>query len=116
MSRSRWHILRDDASLTMTRRLPVRFDLAVETVFPRVGRLRLARQIRQDMWRELQGLRGFAPAVRVTDEGGTLRVTAGGAVQAPFASKAVEERLAALLADPARRARWCTHAARKGAR
>ena len=50
----------------MARRLPARFDLCVETTLPLMSRRKLALQIRQDMWRVLQNLRGFLPAVSVT--------------------------------------------------
>lgn len=115
MKRTQWHILRDGAALTLARRLPARFDFAAETFLPRGSRLRLATQIRQDMWRELQGLRGFSPVVRIVDEGDALRVTAGGAVQSVFAKNLVEEKIAGLLADPGRRARWSRYAAHRNA-
>ena len=70
MSRKRWHILREGDSLTMTRALPVRFDVAAGTTLPGGGRLRLAMQVRQDLWRALQALRGFAPVVQVTRRDG----------------------------------------------
>ena len=112
MTRRNWHILREDGALTLARRLPARFDLSVEAAFPRVGRLRLARQIRQDMWRALQHMRGFAPAVRVEDAGDGLRVCAGGQVDGVFPRARAAETLSALLQDPAHRARWIAHAGR----
>ena len=112
MTRRNWHILREDGALTLARRLPARFDLSVETAFPRVGRLRLARQIRQDMWRALQDVRGFAPVVRVEDAGGELRVRAGGQVDGAFPRGKATETLSALLSDPAHRSRWIAHAGR----
>lgn len=110
MTRRTWHILRDDDALTLARRLPVRFDLCVEAGFPRVGRLRLARQIRQDMWRALQNLRGFAPVVRVEPLGEGLRVRAGGQVDGAFPRAQATETLSALLQDPAHRTRWIAYA------
>ncbi|MBK5935163.1 hypothetical protein C8N32_10163 [Rhodovulum imhoffii] len=101
-----WHILREEGALTMARRLPVRFDLAVETTFPQAGKRRLAAQIRQDMWRALKGMRGFSPAVRVEDCKSGLRVVAGGQVSAPFPRALAEARVSALLADPVQRLRW----------
>ncbi|WP_101067378.1 hypothetical protein [Roseovarius salinarum] len=106
MRRNGWHILRDDAGLTMARQLPVRFDLAVHTRFPACDRLRLARQVRQDVWRALRGLRGFAPAVRVVATGHGFEVTAGGRLDGAGPRDAAQARIAAVLEDPGRRARW----------
>ena len=106
MGRDRWHVIEEDGALTVTRRLPVRFDLAVEGWLPEASRARVAHRLRQDMWRELQDLRGFAPAVQVWRVAGGLRVRAGGAVAARFARAPAEARIAALLQDPARVARW----------
>lgn len=104
--RDRWHILEEDGALTLARRLPVRFDLAVRTRLPAGGRLRIARQVRQDMWRALRHLRGFAPAVRVERRDGGLLVTAGGQVDGPLPRALAEARIGAVLEDPANRARW----------
>lgn len=111
MARTKWHILTEDGALTLARRLPVRFDLAVQTQLPRCGRRRLALQIRQDMWRLLQDLRGFAPIVRVEQMAGGLQVTAGGQVdQAPFPKRCSEEKLRQMLSDRNNRSRWLAHA------
>ncbi|MFO7759819.1 MAG: hypothetical protein R6V26_15325 [Roseovarius sp.] len=106
MGRDRWHLIEEDGTLTLTRRMPVRFDLAVEGCLPEASRACVAHRLRQDMWRELRGLRGFAPAVQVWRVAGGLRVRAGGSVAASFARDAAEARIAALLQDPARVARW----------
>ena len=110
MARAGWHILREEGALTLARRLPARFDVAAEAAFPPARKGRLAQQIRQDLWRCLQHLRGFCPVVRVEEDGAHLRVRAGGAVHARTYPKAqAEARIAALLADPGRRARWLAH-------
>jgi len=108
MARDRWHVIEEaDGALTLARRLPVRFDLAAETVLNGgVGRRRLAHLVRQDMWRALRHLRGFAPVVRVGHVPGGLHVRAGGAAAGRFARADAEARIAALLADPGHRARW----------
>ena len=108
MARDRWHVIEEaDGALTLARRLPVRFDLAAETVLGGgVGRRRLAHLVRQDMWRTLRHLRGFAPVVRVARVPGGLHVRAGGAVAGRLARADAEARIAALLADPGHRARW----------
>lgn len=109
MARRGWHIVAEDGALTLARQMPVRFDLCVQAVFPPARKLRLAHQIRQDMWRMLQGLRGFSPVVRVEDRVGGVLVTAGGRAARPVPN-AAEARIAALLSDPAHRRRWLAHA------
>lgn len=111
MSRNRWHILREEGALTLARRLPVRFDVAVRRVLPVAGKLRLAHQVRQDMWRALQDQRGFAPVVRVVEQDGQLVVTAGGQVDGAFARADAEARIARILDNPANRRRWMRWAA-----
>ena len=106
MPRNRWHILRDGDALILARRLPVRFDLSVTTRLPGRSRLRMARQVRQDMWRALRSLRGFAPAVKVVRTSDALEVTAGGQVGPNVARSWAQDRISALLNDPACRARW----------
>ena len=108
--RGGWHLDKGAAGLTLSRRVPVRFDLAVETVLPRVHALRLAHQLRQDVWRALRRQRGFAPAVRIVPDGVALRVTAGGQVDGPFPRARAEAALRAVLDCPANRARWCRFA------
>ena len=109
---ARWHIVTEGDTLTLSRVWPPRFDLAVTAQFPEARRLRLAHQIRQDMWRLLQRLRGFRPAVQVTRGPNGLLVTAGGAVAHPV-PQSVRDRLTDLLHDPAHRARWLQHAGRR---
>lgn len=106
MRRNRWHVLEEDGALIVARRVPVRFDLAVETSLPRGGKRRVAHQVRQDIWRALRHLRGFAPAVRVAEGACGLRVTAGGQVDGAWPRAQAEARIAAVLENPANRARW----------
>ena len=113
MSRTEWHILREDGALTLARRLPVRFDLSVEAVLPRCGKQRLAVQVRQDMWRLLQRLPGFSPVVRVEEAGQGLRVIAGGQVaRKPFPKAECEAKLREMLADGKNRSRWVAYGRR----
>jgi hypothetical protein len=72
----------------------------------------IAHQIRQDMWRRLQGLRGFCPAVRVTTQPGGVAVLAGGAVNGPVTDRA-RIAVSEVLSDPALRTRWITHARKR---
>ncbi|QAX29180.1 hypothetical protein [Leisingera sp. NJS204] len=116
MPSNRWHITRTDSSLTLSRRLPAQFDVAAETVLPAADPLRLAHQIRQDMWRKLQGMRGFSPVVEITATGPGmgqgLRVRAGGQVMGRVPSNAAG-LIADVLENPANRARWQRHAVRR---
>ncbi|AHD00359.1 hypothetical protein [Leisingera methylohalidivorans] len=110
MSSSGWHITRKDGGLTLSRRLPARFDVAAETLLPQADPQRLAHQIRQDLWRRLQRLRGFSPVVEITPEGQGLRVRAGGQVLGRVPSNAAG-LIADVLENPANRTRWLRHAA-----
>lgn len=102
----RWHVATVDGGVILSRRLPARFDLAVSVDLPPAAPLLLAHQIRQDIWRGLRGLRGFAPAVRVVATGRGVTVTAGGGVAGRFARGPAEASLRAVLDDPDNRARW----------
>ena len=110
-----WHMLREDGTLTLSRRLPARFDFAAKTVISGGATLRkgrVATQVRQDMWRALQSLRGFAPVVHVIVQGNDLEITAGGAVDGRFPKQRTEEQVAEVLECPDRRARWVRSARR----
>ena len=110
--RGNWHELRDGHSYTLTRHLPARFDVSACAVFPVLRRGRLARQIRQDMWRMLQDLRGFSPVVQVSSHQDGLLVRAGGRVMGR--ASGVEARIHDFLNDPNRRARWIVCARKAG--
>lgn len=101
-----WHITRDAQCLTLSRLPTARFDLSAQATFPALRMLPLAQMIRQDMWRLLQNLRGFAPAVRVERNDNGLLVTAGGAVTSRFPKARTEAQLDGLLHDSALRDRW----------
>ncbi len=114
--RSAWHECRAPGLFVLSRSVPVRFDFEVRTDLPGGLRLsRLARQIRQDLWRALAGLRGFSPAVRLEEGTGGVLITVGGAVAGRFDRAHAESRVAEMLADPARRARWVRWARKEGA-
>lgn len=111
MARAGWYIEDEGGVLTLSRRLPARFDFSAEARFPLVRfRRRLAMQIRQDMWRALRDLRGFAPVVQVWAEGDEMCVKAGGAVAGQVAKAHCEARVEAILADAELRNRWIAHA------
>ena len=109
-----WHKQTEGAVVTLARALPARFDVSARSSFPLLSRTRLAHQIRQDMWRALQNVRGFSPVVRVERIGDGLDVTAGGRVPKPI-SKGLSERIEAVLNDTDLRARWIKCARVKGA-
>lgn len=100
-----WHITHDGPTLTLSRTPTPRFDVEASARFPDANRRRLASQIRQDMWRRLQRLRGFRPVVEITRDAHGLAVRAGGAIdgRVPPAARAA---LHDLLSDPGLRARW----------
>ncbi|MCG7493116.1 hypothetical protein [Thalassobius sp. Cn5-15] len=110
-TRSTWHIQSEGDTLTVARRVPVRMDVAAQATFPACNRLALAQQIRQDLWRRLQRLRGFAPVVQVVREADGLRVTAGGqlAAAAPDHTSAY---VAEMLNTPHLRQRWIANASK----
>ncbi|MCB1358144.1 MAG: hypothetical protein KDK53_17190 [Maritimibacter sp.] len=90
---------------------PVRFDVSAETFLPPALAGRIAHQVRQDLWRALRRLRGFAPVVAVTPRADGLRVVAGGAVAGAI-PPGTAARIAAVLDHPGNRARWIAHARR----
>lgn len=111
MSRARWHILRDGAQITLARHVPPRFDFAVRTTLGAGDPIRLAHQIRQDLWRALQAMRGFSPVVRLAPSGQGWGVIAGGRAMGPVpaALRVVAQNV---LDHPQNRARWVRYAAR----
>ena len=112
MAKSRWHIVRDTQGLTLARRLPVRFDISVDIILPNAHKLYLAQQIRQDLWRRLQKLRGFAPVVRITDHDQGLLVRAGGHVAAAVSRPRAEQEIKDVLTDATLQSRWLSQARR----
>ena len=110
MARNGWHILRDETGLTLARHLPVRFDVSVVADLPLCDAGRLARQVRQDIWRALQRVRGFSPVVRGERLDHAMRVTAGGRLPKYSHVASTKARLDDVLSDPALRTRWLTWA------
>ncbi|MEM1130010.1 MAG: hypothetical protein AAGH83_05735 [Pseudomonadota bacterium] len=114
MSARGWHILRNGAVVTLARHLPPRFDIAAETRFPAGLRPAvLAHELRKDLWRLLQKIKGFSPVIRVVEDDAGLVVRAGGAILGggPIAAGSTD-RIASLLDTPVLRARWIAHARR----
>lgn len=110
-----WHVECCADRYVLSRRWPAVFDFSVTRDVPVMDRARLARQVRQDVWRALQQMRGFAPVVRIEQAGEGLRVTAGGAVAGRFDRSRAEEAVAGVLDCPRRRARWTRWAAKRRA-
>ena len=110
MAKLRWHILRDSHGVTVTRRLPVRFDLSAQVVLPNAYRLYLAQQIRQDLWRRLQNLCGFTPVVRIENHVSGVLVTAGGQIDGMVNRNWYEAEIQYLLMDQGLQARWLSQA------
>lgn len=115
--RGAWHLRRQGDVLVLSRRVPARFDLSASALLMtggrRIGRARMAHQLRQDIWRCLQGLRGFWPVVRIEHREDALHVTAGGGLDSALPQSArlrAEAMLAALLADRTHQGRWLRHA------
>jgi len=114
MTNRGFHTLREAGVVTVTRRLPPRFDVVAEASFPPSRKGRLAHQIRQDLWRALRGLRGFSPVVEVRETPDGVHVRAGGQLDAKV-TQGLSARIGALLHDPAYFQRWMRNAHRDSA-
>lgn len=116
MGRMLWHMQRDDTMLRLSRGFPARFDFAADVVLvdaAHLDRSRIAHQVRQDLWRALQSLRGYRPVIELRKVGNDLHIKAGGSVEGAVPERYCVERAAAVLSDPSRQARWRLHAARR---
>lgn len=116
---ARWLDIETEAGLLHLRPgLPDRWDIAVTRHWPAenpVSRRRYARQIRQDIWRALAGLRGLVPRVMVAQRRDHLTITGGAVLVTGRAHPGVADRIAALLDNPDNRRRWDAYArSRKG--
>lgn len=100
-----WNITKNEGQVTVSRQLPARFDVSATTQLAGGNTVRLATQIRQDLWRALQNLRGFSPVVQITPVDGQLNVQAGGRVMGKVTAN-LEAEIAAVLENPRNRARW----------
>ncbi len=112
MKHSRWNVHTTDGQVTVCRQLPARFDVSATTTLPKGRALRYAHQIRQDMWRALQNVRGFSPVVRLATTDSGWQVTAGGRISGRKTASLVQQ-IETVLDNPANRHRWITHANRK---
>ncbi|WP_172326894.1 hypothetical protein [Mangrovicoccus sp. HB161399] len=107
----RWQVTRVPGCVTLSRPGRARFDVSAAAAFPQLRPVVLAHEIRKDLWRMLQDLRGFSPVVEIRDAGPGLEVRAGGALPGGTRpAPGTGERIEGLLADPDKRARWIAHA------
>lgn len=105
----------EGGTLVHARSMPAEFNVVVETTLvggSGLSKSRIARQVRQDVWRALAGLRGFKPIVTVAEDGADLVVQAGGHVDGPFPKVRAEMVIRDILHDPMRRLRWVNYARR----
>ncbi len=113
MTRKNWHIVPAENGITLTRRLPARFDVQAQTTLPDGSLKRLAHQIRQDLWRALQNLRGFSPVVELIRVDGLVQVRAGGRIDgAQLVGAPVQGIIQDVLDAPDNRTRWVSNANR----
>ena len=108
-----WHIQTVEGQVTVSRQLPARFDVFASTTLPHGHAVRLATQIRQDLWRALQNVRGFSPVVQITGTNDGLAIKAGGRVEGSVSPK-LAITISDVLEHPKNRARWLRCAAYKG--
>ncbi|MEM0990903.1 MAG: hypothetical protein AAGK00_18705 [Pseudomonadota bacterium] len=119
-----WSLTHDAGRTHLAARgIPDRWDISVTATWPAdilspQARARLAHQIRQDIWRAAQRVRGFVPRVRVEQTDGHLHICAGGTITTGTPCPAgLTDALAAILQNDKNRRRWMTHATRaKGGR
>mgnify|MGYP000956847053 FL=1 len=114
IKRGNWFEIYDGSCFTLARRLPARFDISREISMPLMSAPRLARQIRQDIWRKLQSIRGFLPVVEITDRGAHLHVRAGGELTCPAPFERSGERIFDVLSNRDNQRRWAAFAAARG--
>ncbi|MEM7743646.1 MAG: hypothetical protein AAF409_08050 [Pseudomonadota bacterium] len=112
-----WRLEDDGTTADLrARHAPDRWDVAVAATLPPQPpsarlRRRLVHQIRQDLWRAAQAVRGFTPRVSVAQTPDAIQITAGGVILVRGALGAgLDERLASILADDQKRRRWLAHA------
>jgi len=114
IKRGNWFEIYDGPCFTLARRLPARFDISREISMPLMSAPRLARQIRQDIWRKLQSIRGFLPVVEITDRGAHLHIRAGGEFTCPAPFERSGERIFDVLSNRDNQRRWAAFAAARG--
>ena len=90
-----------------------RWDIAVSRDLPStsaISRSRYAAQVRQDIWRALQDIRGFVPRVLVQTGPESIQITGGGTQVTGRTTPGMAARIAHILDNPDNRRRWANHA------
>jgi len=109
MRQRQWHVWREANCVTIARHAPPRFEVAGSVMLAVAADTlcltRLAHQVRQDLWRKLQSLRGFSPVVSVSSVPGGVAIRAGGRAARPI-PQTVEETITTLLSHPPSNQRW----------
>ncbi len=114
--RNGWFQAQAPGRLVLARHWPARFDFMVELHLPcapgalRLGRL--ARQVRQDLWRALRDLRGFSPVIQIVAQEEGVLLQAGGRLATTAMARHATHIATLSLSDPARQARWLAWAGR----
>lgn len=106
-----WLECRSAEGYVLARRWPPSMDVSAATTMPDLRPSRLARQVRQDLWRALKSVKGFSPVVQIDFTAEGLTVTAGGRVEGRV-PHGLESRIQEVLDDPAHRLRWANCARR----
>ena len=96
-----WAITPTAGGLRLHRPGRARMDFVATATIQHTRPTRLAHQIRQDLWRKLQKLKGFSPVIEIEGQ----RVKAGGQVDGPIPPSAIETTQS-LLNCPIHRSRW----------
>ena len=100
-----WGMQKISGAFLICHYIPVRFDLSVETHFLFLSFRLLASQIREDMQKAMQSLRGFLSAIEIKKGTDDLSALAGGRLNCPVHLAPVEVCLHELLHGPQIRAR-----------
>lgn len=106
----------DDTTLLAPVLHPWRWDVGVERSWESAPitvrqRRRLARQVRQDMWRAVRHVRGFLPMVAVTARLGEVTIRAGGTLVTRSGHRpTMEAAIGRVLDSRMNRMRWLSYA------
>lgn len=106
MSGRGWYLEQGEGRALLARRWPARFDVAATTRLPPMRLVPLVHMVRQDIWRALRRLRGFAPVVEAWEVEAGVKLRAGGQVQDRVAHSVAEQVLVSVLDNSDNRARW----------
>ncbi|MEM9099246.1 MAG: hypothetical protein AAGC79_12060 [Pseudomonadota bacterium] len=92
------------------------WDIEVSRILPslrRCSRRWVAHQIRRDLWRAMQEMRGFVPVISVAWADHWLEIRAGGRILCGAAPPNAFETIASVLDNEDNRRRWLAHTARQ---